>query len=230
MTQVRELDFPVNDKAGRVSAILVEPPGAQLVYVMAHGAGAGMRHAFLEDIASRLGERGVATLRYQFPYMEAGRNRTDTPAVATATVKAAVEAASEKMPGVPVIAGGKSFGGRMTSHAAAEGMLGGVIGLSFLGFPLHAPGRPSDSRAEHLVQVPVPMLFLQGTRDDFADLDLLRAVTDRMGDKATLHLVEGGDHSFKVPKRSGKTQDQVMEELAERIVEWSGLLAGNRRR
>ncbi|MCH7876206.1 MAG: alpha/beta hydrolase [Gemmatimonadetes bacterium] len=184
-----------------VSAILDRPPDARFLYVVAHGAGAGMRHQFLESVTARLAESGVATLRYQFPYMEEGRKRPDPPHIAERTVRAAVAAAADAAPDLPIVAGGKSFGGRMTSQAQSRDPLPGVRGLVFLGFPLHAPGRPGDRRAEHLNDVTVPMLFLQGTRDALADLDLIREVTNRLGSRATLHVLEGGDHSFKVLKR-----------------------------
>jgi hypothetical protein len=200
------------------------PTNARFGYVLAHGAGAGMRHPFLEAMAQALFEREVATLRYEFPYMEAHKNRTDSPAVCAITIRKAVEHARAEWPGLPLVAGGKSFGGRMTSSAQAEQPLEGVRGLAFLGFPLHAPGKPSASRAEHLFQVQVPMLFLQGTRDDFAQLDLLTGVCERLGPRATLHLVEEGDHSFKVPKRTGRSAEQVMAELAEQILEWGKAL------
>ncbi len=215
-----ELTFEVPG-SGRVSALLDHPPGATLGYVLAHGAGAGMRHPFLEAVAQRLAARGVATLRYQFPYMEAKRRRTDTPAVATAAVRAAVAEACVRVPLLPLIAGGKSFGARMTSTAAALEPLPNVRGLAFLGFPLHPPGKPAASRAEHLERVTVPMLFLQGTRDEFADLERLEPVVSRLGKRATLHLVEGGDHSFGVLKRSGRTRDEVLDELAAAVSGWA---------
>src|SRR5438874_5002711 len=211
----------VADGEATVSGLLLRPPGASQLYVLAHGAGAGMRHPFLETTARALAERDVATLRYQFPYMERRASRPDPPAVAAAAVRAAVAEAARLAPGLPLVAGGKSFGGRMTSTAQAEEPLPGVRGLVFLGFPLHPPGRPGDARAEHLARVQIPMLFLQGTRDDFADLKLLRPVVKRLGDRATLHLVEGGDHSFHVLKRSGKTDADVMGELTEAIVVWT---------
>jgi uncharacterized protein len=216
-----ELRFPVGERAGDVSGLLLRPDGGRLLYVLAHGAGAGMRHPFLEKIAQQLAERGVGTLRYQFPYMERGVGRSDPPAVAAATVRAAVAEAARAAPGLPLVAGGKSFGGRMTSTAQAEEPLPGVRGLVFLGFPLHPPGRPGDSRAEHLAQVRIPMLFLQGTRDDFADLQLLQPVVKRLGEPATLHLVDGGDHSFKVLKRTGRAGDDVMTELVMTIDRWA---------
>jgi predicted alpha/beta-hydrolase family hydrolase len=193
-----------------------------MVLVLAHGAGAGMRHPFLESIAQSLAARDVATFRYQFPYMEAKRRRPDSPAIATATVRAAVETAAQALPGVPLFAGGKSFGGRMTSTAAAELALPGVRGIVFLGFPLHPPGKPDTKRAEHLRDLTLPMLFLQGTRDDFAQLDLLEPVVNRLANRATLHLIAGGDHSFRVQKSAGRSNDEVMTELVQAIVNWGG--------
>ena len=214
-------DLTVNlPHKGQVSALLDRPPDAWLLYVLAHGAGAGMRHGFLASIARALFGRGVATLRYQFPYMEAGARRPDSPAVAEGTVRAAVELAAELVSGLPVIAGGKSFGGRMTSGAAAKS-LPGVRGLVFLGFPLHPPGKPSTERADHLDSVGVPMLFLQGTRDQFARLDLISTVCRRLGSRATLHLIDEGDHSFGVPKRIGRNSSAVIDELAGAIVQWA---------
>ena len=208
-------------RVGDVSGLLLRPDGARLLYVLAHGAGAGMRHPFLEVVAQRLAERSIATLRYQFPYMEQRGRRPDPPAVAAATVRAAVIEAARVAPGLPLVAGGKSFGGRMTSTAQAEAPLPGVRGLVFLGFPLHPPGRPGDSRAEHLARVQIPMLFLQGDRDEFANLKLLKPVVSGLGERATLHQVEGGDHSFHVLKRSGRTDAEVMAELVETIVAWT---------
>ena len=201
------------------------PQDPRFGYVLAHGAGAGMRHPFLEAIAQALYDRGVATLRYEFAYMEQHKSRPDSPAVAAARVRDAVARAAAEWPGLPLVAGGKSFGGRMTSTAQAEQPLPGVRGLAFLGFPLHPPGKPSVSRAEHLSQVRVPMLFLQGTRDEFARLELLTEVCERLGPRATLHLIEEGDHSFKVPKRAGNTAEQVMATLADRIAEFGSSLA-----
>ena len=221
MTAATALTFAAGSSGARVSGLLLRPDGARLLYVLAHGAGAGMRHPFLETVAQLLGERGVGTLRYQFPYMERRASRPDPPAVAAAAVRAAVAEAGRVAPGLPLVAGGKSFGGRMTSTAQAEAPLPGVRGLVFLGFPLHPPGRPGDSRAEHLAQVQVPMLFLQGERDDFADLKLLRPVVKRLGERATLHLVEGGDHSFKVLKKTGRSDVEVMGELVAAIVGWA---------
>jgi uncharacterized protein len=202
-------------------ALLVRPHDARLLYVLAHGAGAGMRHYFLAQAADVFAGRGIATYRYEFPYMQAGRSRPDSPGVAEAAVRKAVAAAAHAAPGLPLIAGGKSFGGRMTSQAQAHEPLPGVRGLVFLGFPLHAPGKPGTSRAEHLTSVDVPMLFLQGTRDEFAQLDLLRQVVGGLGGRATLHLIDEGDHSFNVPKRTGKTESDVMNELADTVQEWA---------
>jgi len=200
------------------------PSAPSFGYVLAHGAGAGMRHPFLESIAQALFDRGVATLRYEFAYMEQHKSRPDSPAVAAARVREAVARARAEWPGLPLVAGGKSFGGRMTSTAQAEEPLEGVRGLAFLGFPLHPPGKPGTSRADHLFQVQVPMLFLQGTRDEFAQLDLLTGLCEKLGPRARLHLIDDGDHSFKVPKRAGRTAEQVMAELADRIAEFGSSL------
>jgi predicted alpha/beta-hydrolase family hydrolase len=202
--------------------LLLRPPDARALLVLAHGAGAGMRHPFLQATAEALAAQSVATLRYQFPYMSQGVRgaRPDPPAVAVATVRAAVAAASDTVPDLPLFAGGTSFGGRMTSTAAAESPLDRVRGLVFLGFPLHPPGRPGNARATHLEQVKVPMLFLQGTRDTLAGLDLMRSLCDHLGARATLHGVDGGDHSFGVLKRSGRTNAEVIAELAATIAAW----------
>jgi uncharacterized protein len=217
--KMMKVDIQVSDRIGKVSAILLRPSDAWGLCLLAHGAGAGMGHPFLETIARRLAERGLATLRYQFPYMEAGGKRPDSPAVAEATVQAAVAKARELAPELPLMAGGKSFGGRMTSNAAAHLGLPGVIGIAFLGFPLHAPKQAGDSRAEHLAAIDLPMLFLQGTRDTFAELSLITSVCARLP-KATLHVVDGADHSFAVPKSSGRTGAEVMDELASTVTEW----------
>jgi predicted alpha/beta-hydrolase family hydrolase len=201
--------------------LLVRPHDARLLYVLAHGAGAGMRHHFLAQAADVFAGHGIATYRYEFPYMRAGKSRPDSPGVAEGAVRAAVVAAAHRAPDLPLIAGGKSFGGRMTSQAQAHEPLPGVRGLVFVGFPLHAPGKPGTARADHLASVNVPMLFLQGTRDEFATLELLQSVVDRLGERATLHLIEEGDHSFKVPKRTGKTERDVMDELAEAVQNWA---------
>jgi uncharacterized protein len=203
-----------------VSGILHIPRNASTCYVFAHGAGAGMAHPFMAAIADRLANRAVATLRYQFPYMEQGSKRPDRPALAHATVRAAVSAVAKLAPGLPLIAGGKSFGGRMTSQAQAEEPLPNVVGLAFLGFPLHPPGKPSEGRAQHLFNTRVPMLFLQGTRDKLAELDRLRRVVERLGKRATLILAQGADHSFHVPASSGRTDGQVLDELLDSMAVW----------
>ncbi len=218
-----ELAFDVPG-SGSVSALLDGAPGAKLGCVLAHGAGAGMRHPFMEAMAARLAARGIATFRYQFPYMEAQRRPPDPPNVAAAAVRAAVLEASHRLGGLPLVAGGKSFGGRMTSTAAAESPLEGVRGLAFLGFPLHPPGKPGIARADHLDRVTVPMLFLQGTRDEFAEPALLKEVLQRLGRRATLHAVDGGDHSFGVPKASGRSKDDVLDELADSLSSWAARL------
>jgi hypothetical protein len=208
-----------------VTALLLRPAGAQWLYVFAHGAGAGMQHRFMEAASALLAGHGIATLRYQFPYMEAGSRRPDSRATLLATVRAAVHAASEAAPDLPLLAGGKSMGGRMTSQAAAEAPLAGVRGLVFFGFPLHPAGRPSIERADHLGNVRLPMLFLQGERDKLAEPDLLRPVCAGLGERATLHLVPEADHSFHVPKRSGRSDDEVLAELAATVAQWSAGLA-----
>lgn len=221
MVDSKPLRITLPGSGSEVSGLLRLPPDARLLYVLAHGAGAGMRHPFLERTAAALAERGVATLRYQFPYMERKQRRPDPPAVAAAAVRAAVVAARAAAPDLPLIAGGKSFGGRMTSTAQAEQPLPDVRGLAFLGFPLHPPGRPAVSRADHLDAVAIPMLFLQGERDEFAELLLLRQVLRRLGGRATLHLVKGGDHSFSVPKSSGRTPDEVLAEVCDGLATWA---------
>jgi len=205
-----------------VSALLDRPPDARWLYVCAHGAGAGMRHAFLERLAQALGGHGIATLRYNFLYMEAGKGRVDAPALAHAAVRAAVAAAGTQ--DLPLLAGGKSFGGRMTSQAQAAEPLPGVRGLAFCGFPLHPPGKPGTERADHLASTRVPLLFLQGSRDEFAQLELLQPVVEHLGARATLHLIEGGDHSFKVKKSSGKTEQDVLADVATTMRAWADAL------
>jgi predicted alpha/beta-hydrolase family hydrolase len=226
----REIAFEATRSSGAVSALLHRPTGARCLYVLAHGAGAGMRHPFLEAMCARLAARGVATLRYQFPYMERGAKRPDPPAILQKTVRSALAAASSSAPDLPLLAGGKSMGGRMTSMAAAAASGGAafasVRGLVFLGFPLHAAGRPSEARGEHLGAVRLPMLFLQGTRDTLADLALLRPVVERLGARATLRAIEGGDHSFHVLRRSGRTDGEVLDELADAVSRWGIEIAG----
>jgi predicted alpha/beta-hydrolase family hydrolase len=205
----------------RVSGLLLAPPGARACYVMAHGAGAGMNHPFLAAIAHDLAVRGIATFRYQFPYMEKGSKRPDSPKIAHATVRVAVAAASRLLPDLPLLAGGRSFGGRMTSAAQAESPLPEVRGLAFLGFPLHPAGKPSDERGAHLSAVQIPMLFLQGTRDELADLQLMQALAGRLGARATLELFADADHSFHVPARTGRNDSEVRAEMADAFASWA---------
>jgi predicted alpha/beta-hydrolase family hydrolase len=211
--------------AHAVSALLLRPAAAQACFVFAHGAGAGMTHEFMERVAAGLCERGIATLRYQFPYMESGSKRPDAPALAQATVRAAVEAA-RCCPGRALFAGGKSFGGRMTSQAQAAAPLAGIRGLAFLGFPLHPAGKPSDIRAKHLDDVHLPMLFIQGTRDKLAELPLLEPVVKRLGASASLHQVAEADHAFHVLVRSGRDDRGVMSEIVDALTVWIGAVAG----
>ena len=220
MPRGEELKFDV-EQSGEVSALLVCPDSARWLLLFAHGAGAGMRHPFMESIAAKLAAVDIATLRYQFPYIEHHRGRPDPPATLTATVAAALHNAQKAAPGLPILAGGKSMGGRMTSQAAAQGLLPGVRGLVFFGFPLHPPKTPGTKRADHLFKVPMPMLFLQGTRDTLADLTLLRPVIKKLGSLATLHVTETADHGFHVLKRSGKTDEAIITELAETTAFWS---------
>lgn len=208
------------EEAEPVSGLLLTPANARACYVLGHGAGAGMRHPFMAAMAEGLFERGIATLRYQFPYIERGSKRTDPPALAHAAVRAAVREAARLAPGLALFAGGKSFGGRMTSQAQAASPMPGVRGIIFLGFPLHPAGKPSDERAEHLFRVRVPMLFLQGTKDDLAHLPLIQAVTEKLGALATLKLYEGADHSFHVPARSGRTDEDIRAKMLEAIAHW----------
>jgi len=215
--------FPV-ESVGEVSALLLRPDNPRWLLIFAHGAGAGMRHSFMESLSSELAALQIATFRYQFPYMEKRSGRPDSPAILTATVAAALSAGSEAAPGLPLLAGGKSMGGRMTSQAAAQNLLPDVSGLVFFGFPLHPPGSPSTKRADHLSKVPMPMLFLQGTRDTLADLELLRPVVKKLGELATLHIIESADHGFHVLKRSGKTDASVLAELAQTTADWAGNL------
>ena len=219
MSDVRQLTIDIPN-AGPVSALLIRPPKSRACYVLAHGAGAGMTHRSMEAIAAGLGDRGIATLRYQFPYLEKGSKRPDPPAVAHAAVRAAVAEAGRRCTGLPLMAGGKSFGGRMTSQAQAIAPLAGVRGLAFLGFPLHPAGKPSSDRAKHLAEIDLPMLFLQGTRDALAELSLLEPVVRSLGSLATLHLVKEADHSFHVPARSGRNDREVMDEVLDAFAAW----------
>ncbi len=215
------------DETHVVSALLEAPPQARACYILAHGAGAAMTHHFLQDVACGLAERGIATLRFNFPYMEQGSKRPDRPALAYATIRAAVAMAAEKLPGLPLFAGGKSFGGRMTSQAQADIALPGVKGLIFLGFPLHAAGKPSQVRADHLQAIQMPMLFLQGTRDTLADLSLLTPLIAALPD-AALETFEQADHSFHVPKRSGQSDAEVLAAMLDRVAAWITHLCSDR--
>lgn len=217
MSQAFALQIP---GGASVSALLDAPAQPQAAYVFAHGAGAGMQHVFMAELARLLVAQGVASLRFQFPFMERGERRTDPPTMAQAAVRAAVVEAAARLPGVPLFAGGKSFGGRMTSQAQAAQALPGVRGLAFVGFPLHAAGKPATERARHLAEVALPMLFLQGTRDALADLRLVEGTVGSLGERATLHVVEGADHGFDVLVRSGRTHGEVMDELATTLARW----------
>jgi predicted alpha/beta-hydrolase family hydrolase len=220
MADTQAIDLEV-EGAGRVSALLLAPASARACYVLAHGAGAGMTHPFMAAVAAELAARDIATLRYQFLYMEQKRKRVDPPKIAHATVRAAVAEARRRLPLLPLIAGGKSFGGRMTSQAQAAAPMEGVRGLTFLGFPLHPPGRPSQERAAHLSDVTVPMLFLQGTRDEFAELEQLRPVCEALGERATLKLFADADHSFHVPARTGRKDADVRAEVLDALAAWA---------
>lgn len=202
-----------------VTTLYERPRGARALMVLGHGAGASMRHAFMERVAEDLAGIGVATLRYQFPYMEAGRKRPDHKTTLLATIRAAVDRGNKLARGLPVVAAGKSMGGRMTSLAASEEPLPAVRGIAFFGFPLHAAGKPGAERGEHLREIDLPLLFLQGTRDALADLDLLRPLVKKLA-QPTLHVVEGADHGFKVRKKDGRTPDDVFAELSRAIDGW----------
>ena len=217
--EAQPLTIVVDDKR-RVSGLLQVPARAHACYVLAHGAGAGMTHPFLAAVASELAERGLATLRYQFPYMEQRAKRPDPPALAQATVRAAVAEAAQRLAGLPLIAGGKSFGGRMTSQAQSIEPLPGVSGLVFFGFPLHPAGKPGIERAAHLTRVMIPMLFLQGTKDTLAELDLLRGVVSGLGERAGLELAEDADHSFHAPARTGRKDAEVLAALLDVAATW----------
>lgn len=220
MAESKRLQFPV-EGADEVSALLMLPSDARAMLALAHGAGAGMSHPFLASLAEEFAAARVATLRYQFPYMEQRRRVPDSPAVLTATVRAAVRMAAQLAPDLPLLAGGKSMGGRMTSQAAALQPLDAVRGLVFFGFPLHPPNKPGTKRADHLKNVTVPMLFLQGTRDTLADLTLLKPICKDLGSLATLHVIESADHSFHMLKKSGMTDAQVLRELAQTAASWA---------
>jgi predicted alpha/beta-hydrolase family hydrolase len=220
LSQGKEIRFFVSEKAGAVSGLLINPIGARALLVMAHGAGAGMRHRFMEEVAAKFAKRGVATLRYQFPYMEKRVKRPDTEAVLTDTVRSAVATAKKHAGDLPILAGGKSMGGRMTSLAAARAPLDGVRGLIYFGFPLHAAGKPGAERGQHLTDIRIPMLFLQGSRDALADLSLLKPLCKKLGKNTQLFIVQGGDHSFHVLKSTGRSDEEVLEEVVEKAAGW----------
>lgn len=221
MSDSQQLTFPVADGPVEVSGLLRRPAGAKSLLVLGHGAGAGMSHPFLEALTDKLADLGMATLRYQFPYMEQNRRRPDFGPILQATVRSAVDEANRAAGDLPLFAGGKSMGGRMTSLAAARRPLPRVRGLVFFGFPLHPAGKPGTARAEHLEDVGMPMLFLQGTRDRLAGLDLLRPIVRQLGSRARLHVVEGGDHSFGMLKKSGRTPEEALDELAATTTRWA---------
>jgi len=220
MSSAKEIQFVVSEKAGRVSGLLSKPKDAKFLLILAHGAGAGMRHRFLEEAAAKLSDCGVATLRYQFPYMEKRVKRPDSEAVLTDTVRAAITTAKKHAGDLILFAGGKSMGGRMTSLAAAKQPLDGVRGLIYFGFPLHAAGAPGAERGKHLADIDVPMLFLQGSRDTLADLKLLKPLCRRLGEKAELFVIDGGDHSFHVLKSSGRTDGEVFDHVVQKAAVW----------
>jgi predicted alpha/beta-hydrolase family hydrolase len=226
MSERDELTFRATESSGDVSAILMRPKSATALYVFGHGAGAPMSHAFMEGVAERLAERRVATFRYNFPYVEAGRKAPNPQPILLKTVRNAIAEAAGRATGLPLFAGGKSMGGRMTSIAASKEALPGVLGLAFYGFPLHAPGKDSADRGAHLADVALPMLFLQGTRDKLANLDLLRPLLHGVKPSPTLHVVDDADHGFHVPKRSGRTDDDVLDELCDVFAGWAGQVAG----
>jgi predicted alpha/beta-hydrolase family hydrolase len=209
-----------SDTLAPLSAILMKPAKARACFVFAHGAGAGMSHIFMERIATGLAWRGIATLRYQFPFMEKGSKRPDAPAVAHAAVRTAVAETRKRCPGLPLVAGGKSFGGRMTSQAQAEQPLADVHGLALLGFPLHPPDKPSVTRADHLSAIRVPMLLIQGTRDKLAEPALLGPITEVLAATASVHWIDQADHAFHVPARSGRTDEDVITEILDTFSAW----------
>jgi uncharacterized protein len=221
----QQINFQVGDH-GTVSGLVLSPADPIACYVFAHGAGAGMGHAFMGAVSEGLAARGIATLRYQFPSMELGKKRPDPPPVAHAAVRAAVAQAAERFGSLPLFAGGKSFGGRMTSQAQALEPLPGVSGIAFVGFPLHPAGKPAEERAAHLVDVTLPMLFLQGTRDELADVECMKRVVVALGSRATLAWFDDADHSFHVPARSGRTDADVRQTLLDTLAAWIGDVAG----
>jgi len=217
------MKFLATPEMGEVSALLIKPANATHLLVLGHGASTNMRHATLQNIAERMADAGIATFRYNFPYMEHGHGR-DSKEVCTATVRSAIAAANAAVPDLPLLAGGHSFGGRMTSTAASEAPLDHVRGLVFCSFPLHQPGKPDTKRADHLAAVAVPMLFLSGTRDELAKLDLLQSVCAKLGRRATLHLLETADHGFRVLKRTRHSGEDVFAEMARVAGEWASAL------
>jgi predicted alpha/beta-hydrolase family hydrolase len=221
MVVEQNYSFVATNSSGEVSAIYVRPQNAKWLLVFAHGAGAGIRHKFMQTASDKLANHGIATFRFNFPYMEKGKTGPDPQPILKKTIRSAIETASKLADDLPLLAGGKSLGGRMTSMAAAENPLPNVTGLVFFGFPLHALGRPTTERAEHLNDVNIPMLFLQGTKDDLANLELFKPICRKLGNKATLHIVEGGDHSFHLPKSTGRTDEQVVDELAQVVSQWA---------
>jgi predicted alpha/beta-hydrolase family hydrolase len=215
----KEIKFTASKSSGEVSGILCLPPDVKYLYVFAHGAGAGMNHGFMESVSELLSEQGIGTLRFNFPYVEKGKKSPDPAPILIQTIRSAVEAAKKYSGDIKLFAGGKSMGGRMTSMADAKEPLG-VNGIIFFGFPLHAPGKPSNERAEHLYSVSAPLLFLQGTRDKLADLKLLNPVIKKLKDKADIHIIDGADHSFHLPKSMGRTDEEVQKELVIKVKEW----------
>lgn len=221
MNHTSNIKIQVSEKSGEVSGILVLPEAAEYLLIFAHGAGAGMNHSFMEKMAGYLADEHIGTLRYNFPYSEKKGKRPDHASILIKTVQSVYAVAKEFAKDIPILAGGKSMGGRMTSTAASKELLTGIKGIVFFGFPLHAPGAPSNERAEHLYLVKKPMLFLQGTKDKLADLTLLKPVITKLGDKATLYIIEGADHSFHLPKSAGKSDDDVFKELAREVKVWA---------
>ena len=220
----QEFRFTPTQRSGPVSGLLLRPPGARAVLVLAHGAGAGMRHAFMEQTTDALAGREIATLRYQFPYVEQGRRRPDPRPLLVATARAAMAEAAQRVGDLPLFAGGKSMGGRMTSLGVAEEPFANLRGIVFFGFPLHPAAKPGVERAEHLEKIELPLLFLQGTRDRLAPLESLRPICRRLGSSATLRVIDGADHSFHVLKRSGRTPEDVIVELADQASRWTDSL------
>ncbi len=218
---VQNITFTASKNSGKVSGIVIMPEKAKLFLVLAHGAGADMHHSFMETFAGYLADEKIGTLRYNFPYTENKKKRPDFAPVLMETVRSAVKTARDFSGSLPVFAGGKSMGGRMTSMVASKAPLENVKGIVFIGFPLHPPGKPSTERSEHLFNVDVPLLFLQGTRDKLAEPELLKPVVKKLGDKAALHVIDGADHSFHMLKSSGRTDDSVLRELASTIGNWA---------